>query len=251
MSSLYAPHHHKQCLIFEIQYCLHFSVFPARKRRKEAVFIMKRIFILLFLFILVTTPQSVNALYDLTINTSFEPTTTYVSKGDIFSVTYNIMDIDYSELETIYPFGYSVCWQITGAMVKYDVNILYLLSVNGKPVLYDDVNTGEYQYFFMGDGVYIPDDWTQSSDNSYILNFKALQNGHTELLGEAFATEGDLGYFDPDSVTPDHNGWHVSWGAVWAEGFTTGHVNVPEPSTMLLLGIGLVGLGGIRRKFSK
>jgi hypothetical protein len=35
------------------------------------------------------------------------------------------------------------------------------------------------------------------------------------------------------------------------KGFSEGHASVPEPTTMLLLGLGLVGLAGARRKFKK
>ena len=60
--------------------------------------------------------------------------------------------------------------------------------------------------------------------------------------------------FNPDPNDPNAWGWLEGWAGVDVATLTvtgTSATSVPEPTTMLLLGLGLIGVAEIRRKFKK
>lgn len=206
---------------------------------------MKKIFVLLFWAMLVIIPQSVNA-YIIPLNMSLDLSTTYVSKGDTFSVTWDIGLTDYySELDSLYPQGWTIDLDIRQADVRYNGNIINLISVN-----YPDSYSSPFETFFESGGITLNRIWLGYS-NPISLGFEALQNGYTDLYVEAFLySPGDLFSYDPTDPNAN-NGWVQHYEDISLEGSTTSRINVPEPASILLLGLGLLGLAGVRRKIKK
>ena len=84
--------------------------------------------------------------------------------------------------------------------------------------------------------------WTTTSTNTYSTSvvWTVPSNGLNNQVDVDLSTLG-LG-----------SNWSFVWGTSTCsnDGFA-GNMSVPEPTTMLLLGSGLLGLAGLRKKFKK
>jgi len=77
----------------------------------------------------------------------------------------------------------------------------------------------------------------------------------TWTYGSLTGSNGNNHYVN-NQVTVDLTGLNLGsdWSFFWGTGICSndafaGNVSVPEPSILLLLGVGLIGVGGLRRKF--
>jgi len=139
-----------------------------------------------------------------------------------------------------------------------------------------DVNTagstGDTQLFLFdnaGLGVWGNDDWISYSGASYIedINLAAGKYyiGVSAYNYDPYSTSGFM--FDDypyrDLFGPSNNdplaGWSGNWGSstyfinftdgsITGDSTGTGSAPVPEPATMVLFGLGLLGLAGVSRK---
>jgi hypothetical protein len=101
--------------------------------------------------------------------------------------------------------------------------------------------------------------WTTAPNNYVYRSTQAWTGGAGTLITQATYTETNTADGHNNTITFSFNTGNVTWtgpvGFHWdmkcgndvVEGMVPA---VPEPTTMLLLGFGLIGLAGVRRKFN-
>ncbi len=98
--------------------------------------------------------------------------------------------------------------------------------------------------------------YQEATQTQYLLGESSVYGSPTEALNANLGasiiinqpTDGYLWFYIKDSYVPDNVG---AITASFVDPPSNGSTSVPEPSTMLFLGAGLVGLVGFRKKLKK
>lgn len=205
---------------------------------------MKKMTGFLFLFLLISaglTPLPVSAVtIDLTV------LDTYIQVGESFDITVRVSDNDPdgdSDLDYMDAFGFDV---VTGSGIVYtgydlDPSVWLDISNSSNPA-----NVTAMDDSMLG---------IQSSDILLAtLTFTATSQGDSiiSLSGLDEFTNLGLFYTEYDSGTYGSNSFWTAINPLQASLSVTIHAAdpVPEPSTMLLLGLGILSITGISRKVS-